>query len=255
MRFENQTVVITGATGGLGASHARAYYAEGARVVLTGRRRDAGTALAAELGERAHFVLLDVRNPDDWAAAVDAAESAFGPVSILVNNAGVQHGPATIEDTAIETWERTFAINVTGQFLGIRAFTPALRRAGGGSIVNIASTMANVGSPYYAPYVASKWAIRGLTRSAALELGRDNIRVNSLHPGVASTPFIHEPAAPGVQPISELYSPDPFAIPRLAAPDEITRALLFLTAPDAAFVTGTELVVDGGLLLGPALKY
>ncbi|WP_258056078.1 SDR family oxidoreductase [Streptomyces sp. Ru62] len=142
----------------------------------------------------------------------------------------------------------------TGQFLGIRAVAPSMRRGGGGTIVNIASTMAHVSTAFYAPCTAGKWAVRGLTKTAALELGRDNIRVNSIHPGVVSTPLINEPTVAGQPAIADFYSPDPFAIPRLAEPSDITRLLLFITSQDASFATGSEFVLDGGLLLGPALQ-
>jgi len=254
-RFTNQTALITGGTGGLGESHVRAYHAEGANVVIGSTANGLGkaTELATELGERALAVRLDVAREDDWAAAVAAAEQTFGTLTILVNNAGVQNPATTIEQTDLALWERTFAINVTGQFLGTKAVTPAMRRAGGGVIVNIGSAMAHGGTALYAPYVASKWATRGLTLSAALELGRDNIRVNAIHPGVISTKLIHEPAAPGERPISDFYDPKPFAIPRLGEPADVSAALLYLTSPEASFATGTELVLDGGLLLGPAL--
>ncbi|WP_089156291.1 SDR family NAD(P)-dependent oxidoreductase [Micromonospora sp. NBS 11-29] len=253
-RFTAQTVLVTGGTGGQGTSHVRAFHAEGAHVVIGAINAERGAALAAELGERALSVRLDVADEKSWAAAVAAAEEAFGALTILVNNAGVQNPPALIESTDQATWNRILDINLTGTFLGIKTAAPALRRAGGGAIVNIASTMAVGGTAFYAPYVASKWAIRGLTRTAALELGRDNIRVNTIHPGVVDTTFITEPAAGADAPIADFYTPEPFAVPRLGQPDDITATLLFLASPDAAFITGAEHVVDGGLLLGPALK-
>lgn len=253
-RFSNHTVLVTGGTGGQGASHVRAYYAEGANVVIGDIDADRGPALATELGDRARFVHLDVTDEDSWAAAIKEAEDAFGALTILVNNAGVQNPPAPIESTSQGTWARILDINLTGTFLGIKAAAPALRRAGGGAIVNIASTSGVTGGAYYAPYTASKWAIRGLTKTAALELGRDHIRVNAIHPGVIATPFITEPAAGSDAPISDFYSPEPFAIPRLGEPADITALLLFLTSADASFITGSEYVIDGGLLLGPALK-
>jgi 3alpha(or 20beta)-hydroxysteroid dehydrogenase len=253
MRFDNQTVLITGGAGGQGTSHARAFHAEGAHVIIGGVTDTPGEALAAELGERAAYTRLDVRSEQDWAAAVSFAQRRFGPVTVLVNNAGVQNPPASVEDTSPEVWERTLGINLTGQFLGIRAVTPAMRAAGGGVIVNIGSTMAYGGTALYAPYVASKWAIRGLTRSAALELGRDNIRVNVIHPGVIDTRLITESAGAGAAPIADHYSPAPFAIPRLGTPADVTGLLLFLASAQASFATGAEFVLDGGLLLGPAL--
>jgi 3alpha(or 20beta)-hydroxysteroid dehydrogenase len=253
-RFDNQTVLVTGGTGGQGSSHVRAFHAEGANVVIGGIDAERGAALADELGPRARFARLDVTDESSWSAAVLAAENAFGALNVLVNNAGVQNPPATIENTDHATWSRILDVNLTGTFLGIKAAAPALRRAAGGAIVNIASTMALGGTAHYAPYVAGKWAVRGLTRTAALELGRDRIRVNTIHPGVISTPFIHEPAAGATAAIADFYSPEPFAVPRLGEPADVTRLLLFLASPDASFITGSEYVIDGGLLLGPALQ-
>jgi 3alpha(or 20beta)-hydroxysteroid dehydrogenase len=140
-RFDNQTVLVTGGTGGQGSSHARAFHAEGANVVIGDIDTDRGTALADELGPRAHFTRLDVTDESSWSAAVQAAESAFGALNVLVNNAGVQNPPAPIENTDQATWSRILDINLTGTFLGIKVAAPALRRAAGGVIVNIASTM------------------------------------------------------------------------------------------------------------------
>lgn len=253
-RYANQTVLVTGGTGGQGDSHVRAFHAEGANVVVGDINTERGAGLAAELGPRSRFVRLDVSDEQSWVAAVAEAEKAFGALDVLVNNAGVQNPPALIESTDRATWARILDINLTGTFLGIKVAAPALRRAGGGSIVNIVSTMGVGGTALYAPYVASKWAVRGLTRTAALELGRDSIRVNAIHPGVVATPFITQPAAGSDAAIADFYSPEPFAVPRLGLPADITALLLFLTSPQATFITGSEYVIDGGLLLGPALK-
>jgi len=252
-RFDKQTVLVTGGTGGQGASHVRAYHEEGANVVIAALSAEPGEELAAELGERALFVRLDVTDEDAWAATVTETERRFGPIAVLVNNAGVQNPAVPIEAIERRVWDRILEVNLTGTFLGIRAATPSLRRNGGGVIVNIASTMAHVGASLYAPYVASKWALRGLTRTAALELGRDGIRVNSIHPGVISTPLINEPIA-GQPPIADFFSPEPYAVPRMGTPADITALLLHLTSADASFITGSEFVADGGLLLGPALQ-
>ncbi|MGW2173959.1 SDR family NAD(P)-dependent oxidoreductase [Streptomyces sp. NPDC001705] len=254
-RFDHHTVLVTGGTGGQGASHVRAYHAEGADVVIADIDENRGRALAAELGARALYVRLDVTDESSWSAAVQAAEEHFGPLAVLVNNAGVQNPAAPIETTDRRVWDRVLDINLTGTFLGIKAAAPSLRRNGGGVIVNIASTSGVGGTAMYAPYVASKWAVRGLTKTAALELGRDQIRVNTIHPGVIATPFITEPAAGSDAPISDFYSAEPFAIPRLGEPADVTRVLLFLTSDEASFATGSEFVIDGGLLLGPALKH
>lgn len=251
-RFDNQTVLVTGGTGGQGASHVRAYHREGANVVIAATSEDRGRALVAELGERALFVRTDVTDEEDWQEAVAEAEGRFGPIGILVNNAGVQNPAMPIESLDRALWDRVLGINLTGSYLGIKTTTPSLRRNGGGVIVNIASTMGHAGTPMYAPYVASKWALRGLTRTAALELGRDGIRVNSIHPGVISTPLINE-SIDGQPPIADFYSPAPFAVPRTGEPSDITSLLLHVTSADASFITGSEFVADGGLLLGPAL--
>ncbi|WP_428956997.1 SDR family NAD(P)-dependent oxidoreductase [Streptomyces sp. cg35] len=254
-RFDNRTVLVTGGTGGQGASHVRAFHSEGAAVVIADIAEDRGHALASELGDRALYIRLDVTDETSWNDAITATEERFGPLSVLVNNAGVQNPAAPIEATDLRVWNRILAINLTGAFLGIKAAAPSLRRGGGGVIVNIASTSGVGGTAFYAPYVSGKWAVRGLTMTAALELGRDNIRVNAIHPGVIATPFITEPAAGSDAPISDFYSPEPFAVPRLGEPADITRALLFLSSDEASFATGSEFVIDGGLLLGPALKH
>ncbi|GAA2057940.1 SDR family NAD(P)-dependent oxidoreductase [Williamsia deligens] len=254
-RFTDQTVLVTGGTGGQGANHVRAFHAEGANVVIGATDPDRGAALASELGSRTLVASLDVTDERAWTGAVRDAERSFGSLDVLVNNAGVQNPPALIEHTDQATWSRILDINLTGAFLGIKAAVPALRRAGGGSVVTVGSVMGIGGTAHYAPYVASKWALRGLTRTAALELGRDLIRVNAIHPGVISTPFIHQPALGAAAAIADHFSPEPFAVSRLGEPADVTQLLLFLASSDASFVTGSEYVVDGGLHLGPALAH
>src|SRR3979490_1986866 len=193
-RFNNRTVIVTGGARGMGASHARGFVAEGANVVIADVLEQEGRTLADELGDHAIFYRLDVTSDADWAATVAAAEDAFGPVSVLVNNAGiVRFGPIT--ETEPAAWRQLIDINLTGTFLGIRAIVPSMRKAGGGAIVNISSAGAMMAYPNNAAYVASKWGARGLTKTAALELGRDNIRVNSVHPGPVRTPMTAGPEA------------------------------------------------------------
>lgn len=251
MRFAGRTILITGAARGQGEAHARAFHREGAKVVLGDIRAEPGQALADELGPNALFVDLDVRRAADWTAAVKEAELRFGQISVLINNAGVLSPSAPITDYDPADWDEVIATNLTGTFLGIRAVAPSIIGTGGGAIVNIASTSGHVGTPMISPYVASKWGVRGLTQSAALELARDRVRVNSISPGVVQTKLITDPPRPGEVPVSAHFSAEPFAIQRMAAPDEITRLVLFLSSDDSAFITGSDHVIDGGLLLGP----
>ena len=245
-RFENRTVIVTGGARGMGASHARGFIAEGANVVIADVVDQEGQSLADELGGRAIFSRLDVTSEADWAATVTAAENAFGPVSVLVNNAGIVHF-ARIADTEPADWSRLIDINLTGTYLGIRALASSMRKAGGGAIVNISSGAGMSGAFGLGAYVASKWGVRGLTKTAALELARDHIRVNSIHPGATRTTMAAQPDVEAVMAASVKN----LAIPRIAEPEELTRLVLFVASDEASFSTGSEFIADGGALLGP----
>jgi len=245
-RFDNRAVIVTGGARGMGASHARGFVAEGANVVIADVLEQEGQTLADELGDQAIFSRLDVTNEKDWAATVAAAEDAFGPVSVLVNNAGiVRFGP--IAETEPTAWRQVIDINLTGTYLGIRAVAPSMRKAGGGAIVNTSAAAGMIGQFGLASYVSSKWGLRGLTKTAALELARDNIRVNSIHPGPVRTPMVGGPDAADAA-AAHLRG---LAIPRMAEPEEITRLVLFVASEEASFSTGSEFIADGGDLLGP----
>ena len=181
-----------------------------------------------------------------------AAEDAFGPVSVLINNAGVARF-GVIEETEPAIWRQVIEINLTGSYLGIRAVAPSMRKAGGGAIVNISSGAGFTATFGLAAYVASKWGVRGLTKTAALELGRDNIRVNSVHPGAIRTPMLaaHAPDTDSMSATMAGAGVGTSAIPRIADPEEITRLVLFVASEEASFSTGSEFIADGGLLLGP----
>jgi 3alpha(or 20beta)-hydroxysteroid dehydrogenase len=255
-RFENRTVIVTGSARGMGASHARGFVAEGANVVIADVLEDEGQALADELGDHAIFSHLDVTNDVDWAATVAAAEGAFGPVSVLVNNAGIVRF-GQIEETEPAVWRKVLEINLTGGYLGIRAVVSSMRKAGGGAIVNVSSGAGFTATFGLAAYVASKWGVRGLTKTAALELGHDNIRVNSIHPGAIRTPILAKdaPDAAAMAATMQGAGVGLSAIPRIAEPEEITRMVLFVASDDASFSTGSEFIADGGLLLGPVPQH
>src|SRR5467141_1925791 len=251
-RFDNRAVIVTGGARGMGASHARGFVAEGANVVIADVLEQEGQTLADELGEHAIFSRLDVTNEKDWAATVAAAEAAFGPVSVLINNAGIVRF-GLLEETEPAVWHQVMNVNLTGLYLGIRAVASSMRKAGGGAIVNISSGAGFTATHGLSAYVASKWGVRGLTKTAALELGRDNIRVNSVHPGAIRTPILaHDaPDAAAMAATMEGAGVGLSAIPRIAEPEEITQMVLFVASDLASFSTGSEFIADGGLLLGP----
>lgn len=238
--LDGVVAVVTGAARGMGAEHVRGLVRAGARVVATDVLDDEGAALAAGFDGSVVYRHLDVTDADDWSAMVAETEQRWGPIGVLVNNAGiVSFGPIAEMDPA--TWQRTIDINLTGVWRGIHAVVPSMRRAGGGSIVNISSTAGLQGYANLGAYVASKWGVRGLTKAAALELARDGIRVNSIHPGPIRTPMIDGLDA------DELSRAQPIA--RVGEPSEVTDMLLFVVR-DATYSTGHEFVIDGGAIIG-----
>ena len=239
-----QVVLVTGAARGMGAEHVRELVAAGAKVVATDVLDDEGRALVAGLGDAAVYVHHDVTADADWVAAVELAESTFGPVQHLVNNAGiVTFGSLEQMDPAV--FRRTIDVNLTGCWLGMHYTVPSIKRAGGGSIVNISSTAGLQGYANLGAYVSSKWGLRGLTKAAALELGPLGIRVNSIHPGPIRTPMIAGLDA------STIAAAQPIA--RVGEPEEVTAMLLYLLA-DATYSTGHEFIVDGGAVIGQVLQ-
>ncbi len=240
-RLEGRVALISGGARGQGAAHGRRLAEEGARVVLGDVLEAEGEAHARDLRERGldvRFLRLDVTSPEDWAAGVGEAEARFGRLDVLVNNAGIVRVAPLAEETD-DGWGRTMAVNATGVFYGMRAAIPALLRAGGGSIVNIASIYGPVGAEGYVAYTASKGAVIAMTKVAALEHAADGIRVNAICPGPVRSPMSEEEgdASVGVTPLR-----------RRAEPGEISAAVAFLASDDAAYVTGAEIPVDGGYL-------
>jgi len=239
---EDLRVVISGGARGIGAATARLLAASGARILITDVLDDEGEQLAAELGSNVLYRSLDVTKAEEWGAAVAAAESEFGLVNALFNNAGVLSMAGVAECTA-DDFRRVIDINLAGVFLGIHAVAPALRRAGGGTIVNTSSTAGLQGYAGLAAYVASKWGVRGLTKAAALDLAADGIRVTSLHPGPIRTPMTEElpDATAASQPM-----------PRFGEADEVARMVRFLLT-EATYSTGSEFIVDGGAVTGQVI--
>ncbi|MGX6448539.1 glucose 1-dehydrogenase [Patulibacter sp. S7RM1-6] len=243
-RLNGKVAIVTGAAQGMGEAHARRFVAEGAKVLLTDLNEERGRRIAEELGESARFVRQDVTDADAWAQVVDEAERAFGPVTVLVNNAGVLGPIASATELDVDAYLQVCAINQHSQFYGMRAVIPGMQRAGGGSIVNISSIaglVSIVGAPSLA-YVASKFASRGMTKHVAVEYGKDGIRVNSVHPGYIKTPMME---AATDEDGGGIASAVPLA--RMADPDEVSQVVLFLASDDSSYLTGTEQVVDGGL--------
>ncbi|MEV6278761.1 glucose 1-dehydrogenase [Nocardia sp. NPDC051832] len=241
-----KVALITGAARGQGEAEARLFVAQGARVVLTDVLEAEGSAVAESLGDAARFVRHDVSSAEDWASAVRTAVEEFGGLHALVNNAAI-YTAKPLTETSAEELERILRVNVIGSFLGIQAVVGPMAQ-GGGSIVNISSQAGLQGLQGHAAYGASKWALRGLTKTAALELGPAGIRVNSVHPGPILTPMIGHlglGAGPGSFPTLPLG--------RVGLPDEVGSLVAFLASDQAAFITGAELAIDGGLSAGPFL--
>jgi 3alpha(or 20beta)-hydroxysteroid dehydrogenase len=241
--LSGKTAVVTGAARGQGASHVEHLARHGASVMLTDVLDDLGQQLAERLAAEGHqvaYMHLDVADADQWSAVMQATEARFGTPTILVNNAGIG-APSGVADCSDEEWARVIGINQTGVFYGMRAVIPGMRAQGGGSIVNVASQWGhNGGAPAHVAYVASKWAVRGLTRNAALTLGPENIRVNSISPGMVDTAMLGDPK--NVE--SELARAP---LGRVGTVDEISPAVVYLASDLSSYVTGIDIPIEGGL--------
>ena len=246
MRLEGKVALITGGARGQGAAEAMLFAREGAKVVIADVLDREGMAVAAEiaeLGGEALYVHLDVSSETDWRQAVDTVVSSYGKLDVLVNNAAIWRG-GNVADTSSEQWDQVLAINAKGVFLGTKLAIPQMRNAGGGSIVNISSTAGLVGSRTSTAYSASKGAVRLLTKSTAVQYGAEGIRANSIHPGPIDT-AMGDQVWPDAGSREETI--ERTVLKRLGTPDDIANGALFLASDESSFMTGTELVIDGGL--------
>jgi 3alpha(or 20beta)-hydroxysteroid dehydrogenase len=247
-RLDGKIAIITGAARGQGEAEAKLFAAEGAKVVVADVLADEAAAVADAIGASARPAALDITDEEAWQRVVAETEEAWGPVTTLVNNAGILDFNS-IEKYDVARFRTVLDVNVVGAFLGIKTVAPSMRRAGGGSIVNISSNGGMEGQPFLSAYSTSKWAMRGLSRSAAIELGRRGIRVNTVHPGGIDTPMtrfggdVSNEDAPFFQNLP---------IKRVGTVDDVAPVVLFLCSDEAAYVTGSEYVVDGGHLAGDA---
>ena len=245
-RLSGKVAIVSGAAQGMGAATARLFAAEGAKVVLGDVLVEKGQAVAAEIGEAALFQKLDVRSEEDWQATVAAAVERFGKLDILINNAAVLHF-AGADTMAKEDAERVLGINVIGTMMGVKHAVPALKANGGGAIVNISSVDGLRGCNGLSAYTASKWAVRGISKSYAFEFGPAGIRVVSIHPGGVNTAMAN-PDAVDIQVLNRGFAKVP--LQRMGQPEEIARAALFACSDDASYITGAEIAVDGGWTAG-----
>jgi NAD(P)-dependent dehydrogenase (short-subunit alcohol dehydrogenase family) len=243
MRLDGKVALISGGARGMGAAEAKLFAKEGAKVVIGDVLEDLGKGLEAEINETGGevlFVKLDVRKEEEWQRVVDATVRRFGKLDILVNNAGIIDR-ASLEETTVKIWDRIMEVNARGMFLGTKTAVPAMRKAGGGSIVNISSIsgMVSVGYP---AYNASKGAVRIFTKNVAVEYAKENIRVNSIHPGAIWTPMSTYDTKRSREDRAKTIPMD-----RVGDPIEVAYGVLFLASDEASYVTGSELVIDGGL--------
>lgn len=239
-RLDGKVAIITGAARGQGAAEARLFVREGAKVILSDIREEEGRAVAAELDEAAIFVHHDVADKQGWQDIVNLALTRFGRIDILINNAGI-YQPQTLRETTNELWEATYRTNQLGPFLGMKAVVAPMCEAGSGSIVNISSVGGIRGRAGLFAYTATKWALRGMTKSAAAELASLGIRVNAILPGIIDTPMISVNSPELMQ---QILADTPMG--HLGKPEEVANAALFLASDESSFVTGADITVDGG---------
>jgi 3alpha(or 20beta)-hydroxysteroid dehydrogenase len=251
-RLDGKVALISGGARGMGQAEAQLFAAEGAKVAVCDVVDGEGKAVAEAIGSSAIYLHLDVTREDDWASAVAATTEAFGRLDVLINNAGIADG-GPLEETTLAAYQRVIDVNQTGVFLGMRAVVEAMKAAGGGSILNISSIDGMIGMNLVIAYVASKWAVRGMTKTAAIELGQHGIRVNSIHPGFIVDTALGSSDDQDAAAITGLLSSHTEKVTpmgRAGKPEEIARLALFLASDESSYSTGSEFVADGGLIAG-----
>ena len=242
-RLTGKVAIITGAAQGMGAEHARAFIKEGAKVAITDINEEGAKKLAEELGENAVAFKHDVSSPEDWKIEVKKTEELFGPVNVLVNNAGVGiYKP--LEDLTVEDFELTFRIDELGVFLGMKSVLPSMKKLKAGSIINISSVSGLFGAPTGVAYNAAKHAVTGMTKGAAADLGPYGIRVNSVHPGVIDTPLAAQSDVADY--VNEVAKDVPLRRP--GRPEEVSQMVVFLASDESSYSTGAQFIVDGGMI-------
>jgi len=241
-RLDNKIAIVTGGAQGQGAAITRAFVAEGARVVIADVAKEAGQALADELGATAHFVHHDVSDAAAWATLVEDTNTRYGPVNVLANNAGILRF-GDIERMLADEVEQLWRVNQLGCFLGMQAVTRTMRKNGGGSIINASSVEGLAGMPSCTAYAATKWAIRGMTKCAAMELGPKGIRVNSVHPGMIDTPMTRVHGGDAAME----YGASKVPLRRVGYPEDVAPLYVFLASDESAYINGAEIAIDGGV--------
>lgn len=241
MRLDGKVAIVTGGISGIGAATTSLFIELGAKVLCTDIA-DGGNAFAVRFGGNAAFAEHDVSNPDDWQQVVERAEDEFGPITVLVNNAGISGDLVSADEVSAEDYRRVVEVNQFGVFYGIKAVLPSMQRADGGAIVNISSVAGLFAIPNHLAYSASKFAVTGMTRTAAVDLGKYGIRVNSVHPGAVATPMA---TRAGVDVLAGEVTKN-FPIPRVGQPCEIAKVIAFLASDASSYCTGASFVADGG---------
>ena len=247
MRLKGKVAIITGAASGIGAASARLFVAEGAKVCIADIDEEKGRQTASDIdasGNDIFFQRLDITSEDDWTEGANEVVNRYGKINVLVNNAAAAHY-AKVEETTVADWDHVMAVNGKGTFLGTREVIPHMRRAGGGSIINISSGAGLVGQAWSAAYNASKAAVHLLAKCTAIQYAQDGIRANSIHPGAIDTQMLHA----GSQEIGDSEASNR-PMGRMGTPEEIGYGVLFLASDESSYMTGTEMIIDGGKLSG-----